>query len=207
MDITKTALILGDSPLLQQYEQYIPKLLTLYFSMGINRIITRYTTSVHIFTDGKIVPLTNAYKDIPTVTIKKYGDLITDKEKELIDVFANKTTNFHKDLENIEVIRNNELAWCGFTHDYAISYLLYKHYDNIVLVGAADFINGPHYSNTENFKRAERLQNHSIQFINEVNNKYAKVFTLNQNPLHNATPITVEELIQGVTNDNRTYFL
>ena len=52
-----------------------------------------------------------------------------------------------KKIQKKDLIKDRKLAWCGFTHDYAISYCIVKGYKNIVLAGASDFIGGGHFCN------------------------------------------------------------
>jgi len=194
----KVALILGDSPLIKTCEYELPYILNKYFSLGINRIIRKYTTSRHIFVDEEMAYLSNEYPDIPAITIPKNGNLLN-KEKELINTFSNKVDIAYHNLVEFKVINeNNELAWCGFTHDYAISYLVSKGYENIVLIGTADFIDGTHYSIDEKpFDRSAILQKNSVQFIESVHNDKAVIYTINPFSLLNVNFISVEELLKG----------
>jgi hypothetical protein len=210
----KVALILGDSPIIQTIEKYIPNLLFLYPSIGINRIIRKFQTTKHIFVDDRILPVTNEFPNMPVITIKQNGSKVNKPKelKELINVYSPHNNSFVKTIntDNIEVENSKgELLWYGFSHDYAISYLIRKGYDMIVLVGTADFIDGNHYvANQEYFQRSNRLQNYSKQYIEYVNENIIPIYTINPNPIINIPTITIEELITGVLkNANRTNIL
>ena len=209
----KVALILGDSPIIQTIDKYIPNLLFLYPSLGINRIIRKFKTTKHIFVDGKVLPVTNEFPTMPVITIKQNGSRINkpNELKELIDVYSPRENSFVRTINTNIKIENEEgkLVWYGFTHDYAISYLIRKGYDMIVLIGAADFVEGTHYvANHEQFKRSNRLQNHSKQYIEYVNENIIPIYTVNPNPIINIPTITIEELITGVLNNaDRTNIL
>ena len=88
----------------------------------------------------------------------------------------------------------DKLAWCGFTHDYAISYLISQGCKEIILLGAADFINGGHYTHDWMFKRSEQLQERSIKFIEDCNNMYVNIKTCNPNSLIKIPYIPIDEL-------------
>ena len=119
-----------------------------------------------------------------------YGDLIKG-DKELYDSYA---YNFKKDNAK-NIIKDRKLAWCGFTHDYAISYCIIKGYSRIILAGAADFIEGKHYSTDEEFRYSEKLKNMSKRFIEEICSQRASIFTLNPDSFLNIPRITISELL------------
>ena len=102
--------------------------------------------------------------------------------------------NFKKDNAK-NIIKDRKLAWCGFTHDYAISYCIIKGYSRIILAGAADFIEGKHYSTDEEFRYSEKLKNMSKRFIEEICSQRASIFTLNPDSFLNIPRITISELL------------
>ena len=169
-----TVIIVGDSPFLGEIEGVIHYALDLYPSIGINNSIRRYNTQAHIFQDMKFVELTNSYPEIRTITLKTYGDLIAKENRELFNSY---TYDFSKNSG--EVYKDGELAWCGFTHDYAISYCIYKGYKNIILAGAADFTGNTHYLTMEEFKYSEKLKLKSKKFIEDVCAKKVNIYTYN----------------------------
>ena len=186
-----TVLIIGDSPFLGVLEEQIEYLLDKYPSIGINNIITKYKISTHIFQDDKFIFLSNMYSEVKRVTLYSYGDLVL-PEKELFNSY---TYNFKKNTPD-EILLNGNLAWCGFTHDYAISYAITKGYKNIVLVGAADFTQGKHYATDEEFKYSEKLKKASKQFIENITSKRALVTTLNPNSILEIPRVSVEDLLK-----------
>ena len=173
-----------------EIEGSIHYILDLYPSMGINNSIRRYNTGAHIFQDMKFVELTNSYPEIKTITLATYGDLIRKDNKEFFNSFP---FDFKKDTE---LYRNGELAWCGFTHDYAISYCIYKGYENIVLVGAADFTGSSHYLTKEEFKYSEKLKLMSKKFIEEVCSTKAKIYTCNPRSILDVPKVQISKFLE-----------
>ena len=170
-----TIFIIGDSPFLGEIEDKIHYITEKYPTMGINNAIRKYDVSIHIFQDMKFVKLTNSYPEVKTVAPAWYGDLVQKENKELIESY---TFNFKTNTEE-DIIKDGKLAWCGFTHDYAISYCIYKGHKNIVLVGAADFTGNKHYLTEEEFKYSEKLKLQSKKFIEEICSKKANISTCN----------------------------
>lgn len=182
------AIVLGDSPFLEEVEDVLHYVLDKNYVLGINHVITKCRVDMHVFTDTNLIPLTNKYYDLNTLTLYQYGDLVRKRHKTLIDTFAYKDDYCWKD--------GDKLAWCGFTHDYAISYLISQGCKEIVLLGAADFINGNHYTHDWVFKRSEKLQDKSIKFIEDCCNMYVDIKTCNPNSVIKIPYIPVEDLLK-----------
>jgi hypothetical protein len=189
--MNKTALIIGDSPFLGEVEGFIHYAVDKYPSIGINNSIRRYNVSSHIFQDMKFVELTNSYPTIKTITLATYGDLICKDNKEFYNSYV---FDFKKDTE---LYKDEKLAWCGFTHDYAISYCIHKGYENIVLIGAADFTGFAHYLTKEEFNYSEKLKMLSKRFIEEVCSSKAKIYTCNPSSILDIPKIQVSELLEA----------
>lgn len=187
-----TVLIIGDSPFLKEVEGVLAYAVNRYPSLGMNVIVKKYKTSVHIFQDSLFIPLTNSLKDIKTVTLQQYGDLIRKENKELHDSFS---FNFKEDTSQ-DIIKGDKLAWGGFTHDYAISYSIYKGFKNIILVGAADFVQGPHYVHGDTFKYSNTLKDYSKRFIEEYCMKRANIYTCNPASYLNIPRIDINTLLK-----------
>lgn len=180
-------ILLGDSPFLKEIEDILHYILELYPVMGINRVINKCRVDMHVLTDEKVLSYTNKYKDIPTLAPARYADLIVKENKILFDTFAYK--------KDYCIKKDGKLAWCGFTHDYAISYLITQGYKEIILIGAADFVDGKHYSNEKEFERSQKLQNKSISFIEDCDNMYCTIKTCNPNSqLKNIKCVDIKEL-------------
>lgn len=192
--MNKTVLIIGDSPFLGEIEGTIHYAIEKYPSIGINNAIRRYKVGTHAFQDAKFIALTNSYQDVKTLSLYLYGDLIQKENKELYDSY---TFNFKNNTEN-DIFLGGRLAWCGFTHDYVISYCIMKGYKNIILIGAADFAGNQHYLTEEEFKYSEKLKANSRKFIEEVCTKRANVYTCNPNSLIDVERISVETLLKGI---------
>lgn len=184
-------LIIGDSPFLATIESQIYYLLELYPSMGINNAIRKYNIQSHIFQDMKFIHLTNKYPEIKTITLYSYGDMIEKNNKELIDSYS---FNFKRNTE-ADIIKENKLAWCGFTHDYALSYCIYKGYTDAILAGTADFTGSQHYLTSEIFSPSSTLVELSKKFIQEICTKRINIYTLNPDSSLNVPKISIEELL------------
>ena len=80
----KRVVLLGDSPFLGEVENKVQYALERCYSMGINRIITKFRTDAHVFVDPFLLKLTNNYPELFTLSLKKYGDLVMKNNKELV---------------------------------------------------------------------------------------------------------------------------
>ena len=186
--IQDTIVIIGDSPYLAEVEGIIHYIAQRYHSIGINRVVNKVRTEKQILTDLPILKVANQHPYIPVITLYKYGDLIKTETKELYNTFV-------YDKNNGVIYKDNELAWCGFTHDYAVSYSIMKGYKNIVLIGAADFVQGVHYSNTEIFKPSNDLVNLSKDYIENTCSKYANIYTCNVKSILNIKRLSIKNLL------------
>lgn len=185
--IQDTIVIIGDSPYLTEVEGVIHYIAQRYHSIGINRVVNKVRTEKQILTDLPILKVANQHPYIPVISLHKYGDLIKTEVKELYNTFV-----YNKD--NV-IYNDNELAWCGFTHDYAISYSVMKGYKNIVLIGAADFTQGGHYSNTDIFKPSTDLVSMSKDYIENTCSKYANIYTCNVKSALNVKRLAINSLL------------
>jgi hypothetical protein len=189
--MNSTILIIGDSPFLGEIEGQIHYVLEKYPSIGINNAIRKYNVQMHGFQDAKFINLTNQYQNVKTVTLYLYGDMIQKDKKEQYDSYPFK---FGENTEK-DIFYNGRLAWCGFTHDFLISYCIMKGYENIVLIGAADFTGNKHYLTDEEFKYSEKLKFQSKRFIEEVCTKRANIFTCNPNSILKIPRISLTALL------------
>jgi hypothetical protein len=189
--MSKTVLIIGDSPFLGEVEDKIHYAIEKYPSIGINNAVRKYNVQVHGFLDAKFIRITNEYPEVRTISLYMYGDLIQKANKETYDSYS---FQFGENTEE-DIFYNGRLAWCGFTHDYLLSYCIMKGYENIVLIGAADFTGNKHYLTDEDFKYSERLKNNSKKFIEEVCTKKANIYTCNPNSLLEIPRISIDELL------------
>lgn len=187
----KRVILLGDSPFIGEVENKVQYVLERYYSFGINRIVTKFKTNAHVFVDPFLLKLTNSRPDLFTLSLQRYGDLVMKEAKELFDTY---TYNFDLNTEK-DLYKNEKLAWCGFTHDYALSYLITKGYEDIILLGAADFVIGPHYSNPHDLQCSQKLKENSKKFIEEVCSKRAVIRTCNPCSYLNIPRICINELL------------
>lgn len=173
--MNKTIFIIGDSPFLGEIEDKIHYITEKHKIIGINNAIRKYKISTHIFQDMKFIRLTNSYPEVKTVAPYGYGDLIQKDNKELLGSY---TFNFKVNTDK-DIVKDGKLAWCGFTHDYAISYCIMKGYNRVILVGAADFTGNRHYVTEEEFKYSEKLKYNSKRFIEEICFNKINILTCN----------------------------
>ena len=186
-----TILIVGDSPFFGGIEDRIHYVLSKYPSLGINNAIRKYNISTHVFQDMKFIDLTNAHPETKTLTLYSYGDMIQKTNKELYNSYV---FNFKENTEN-DIFKDGRLAWCGFTHDYALSYCINKGYENIVLIGAADFTGNKHFLTDEEFNYSEKLKFHSKKFIEEICTKRARIYTCNFDSILDIPRVDIDTLL------------
>ena len=187
----KTVLIIGDSPFLGEIQEYLYYAIEKYPSIGINNAILKYDISTHIFQDIQFVNITNKYPNIKTVAPAWCGDMIQKENKELIGSYTFKL----KENTEEDIIKDGKLAWCGFTHDYAISYCIMIGYERIILVGAADFVGNKHYLTEEEFKYSEKLKGQSKKFIEKFCSKRANILTCNNSSILEIPRLDIKELL------------
>lgn len=187
----KTVLILGDSPFLGTLDDKMRYLLNKYYSIGINNIITKYYTNEHIFVDKHFTALTNQYIG-KTVSLKSYDTLIHKDNKELYTIFS-----FDFNTQTIKDIYNGDnLAWRGFTHDFAISYAIKKGFKRIILIGAGDFTCGPHFSVPHAFKYSYTCRENSKKFIEEFASKAVTIETCNPKSYLKIPRVSIDDLLK-----------
>ena len=186
-----TVIVLGDSPFLEEIKWELQYILERYYSIGINNVITKFFTNEHIFVDAPFVPLTNKFIG-KTVTLRTYEGLIPKENKYLIDTFS---FDFNKHSHE-DICSNDKVAWCGFTHDYAVSYCIKQKYKRIILIGAADFSSGSHFSNSHNFKFSYILRENSKRFIEDYASKVIKIETCNPDSYLKIPRVSINELLK-----------
>lgn len=185
----ETVIILGDSPFLKEVEDKVEYLLYRYDSIGINRVILKYRTKIHAFVDIGMVSLTNKFENIKKLTIPLYKNIVRG-DKEIFDTFS-----FDPEVHVNTTDDNKKLAWCGFTHDYAISYAIHKGYKKVILVGTADFSEEGHYSCNRKFQYSESLREASKRFISEFCSKKVQIYTCNENSCLRVPYRALDELL------------
>ena len=190
--MNETILIIGDSPFLGEVEERLHYVIDKYPSIGINNAIRKYNVQMHVFQDAKFINLTNKYPNVKTITLYMYGDMIQKSHRDLYDSYTFKL----KENTAQDIFKNGKLAWCGFTHDYAISYCIMKGYKNIILIGAADFTGKKHFLTDEEFKYSEKLKFQSKKFIEEVCTQRANIYTCNPASILEIPKINIQELLE-----------
>jgi hypothetical protein len=187
-----TIILLGDSSFIKDVEEQLFYVLDKYKSIGINRIVNKYPTTYQVFLDERMISTANAHPDIPTISLKRYGDLVRVKNKELFNSYS---FDFKIHTEK-DIPMNNKLPWCGFTHDFALSYVITKGWKNVVLIGAADMnIGSSHYSVNMAFTPSDKLIQKSKRFIEKICTQRANIFTCNPNSLLTVERVSIEDLL------------
>lgn len=186
-----SVIILGDSPFLGEIQDKLRYALDRYHSIGINNVITKYYTNEHIFVDKPFIALTNNFMG-KTVTLKHYKSLIPKENKELYEIFP---LNLKEHTEK-DIFTEDRVAWCGFTHDFAISYAIKKGFDKIILIGAADFVAGPHFSTPYTFKYSSTCRGKSKQFIENYASKLVDIVTCNPKSILNVSKVSIDDLLR-----------
>ena len=187
-----TILIVGDSPFLGEVEDQIRYVIEKYPSVGINNAIRRYNVQMHTFQDAKFINLTNQYPEVKTITQYMFGDMIQKENRELYDSYPFRVKEDTAD----DIFRDGRLAWCGFTHDYIISYCIMKGYKNIILIGTADFTGKQHFLTDEEFKYSEKLKFQSKKFIEEICSQRANIYTCNPASILEIPRIEISKLLE-----------
>ena len=190
--MNKTVLIIGDSPFLGDIEEQLHYAIDKYPSIGINNAVRKYHVQMHTFQDAKFINLTNKYPEVKTITQYTFGDMIQKKNRELYDSY---TFNFKNNTAE-DLFLDGRLAWCGFSHDYIISYCIIKGYTNIVLIGTADFTGTKHFLTNEEFKYSEKLKFHSKKFIEEICSQRANIYTCNPDSILEVPRVDIKKLLE-----------
>ena len=190
--MNKTILMIGDSPFLGEVEEHLHYVIDKYPSIGINNALRKYNVQMHTFQDAKFINLTNQYPEVTTITQYAYGDMIQKEKRELYDSYIFKL----KENTAQDIFKNRKLAWCGFTHDYILSYCIMKGYKNIILIGTADFTGTKHFLTNEEFKYSEKLKFQSKKFVEEVCTQRANIYTCNPASILEIPRISINELLE-----------
>ena len=193
MNKEKTLIVLGDSPFLGTIQGKLQRVLEMYPSIGINVVIEKYKTKFHIFQDFRIAPIADKHPEIPSITTNAAKKAMKKDNCELVDSFG---FSFKKHTSN-DIIKDGKLAWCSFTHDYAVSWAIWKGYENVVLIGAADFVDGPHHTLGGAFRYSIPLSKESIQFLSEVCTKRINIYTCNPKSSLKVPRVTLDDLLLG----------
>ena len=73
------AIVLGDSPFLNEVEHILHYVLDRNYVIGINGVVKKCRVDMHAFTDTGLLKITNAYPSVPSLTLYSYGDLVQKK--------------------------------------------------------------------------------------------------------------------------------
>ena len=163
--VEDTMIILGDSPFIEQIEDRVQYVLSKYYSIGINTVLSKFKTTYHAFIHFSLIPYSKDNPEIKIICPYYLSDRVRKTNVEYYNIFK---LDIPKETE---VYKENALAWGGYTHDYAISYCIHKGFKNVILIGAADFIEGKHYSRPDKFIFSNKTKNDSKRFIKFCSSK------------------------------------
>jgi len=201
-----TLLIVGRSPIVDEYSEHINYLCEIYPSIGINSIATVFNTKYCAFVDiGSFkVYMNKLDKSKELITLEKYIPLSEIYKCHLYNTFRPRNSDNTKDLV---INENGDLAYFGFTHDLCISWAISNKFKNVVLLGAADFcadiyadINANVY--TPIFIRNDEVEHNSINAIENFYSKHINIYAVNKNSKLKIPRITLEELYKKRLTNN-----
>ena len=187
----ETLILLGDSPFLTEIQDKILYVLNRFPSMGINAAVLKYPVKYHVFSDLRVAYLSNKFPNVMSVTNKACGSLLKKDAKELIDSYSFSI----KEGTSSDIIKGDKLAWCGFTHDYAVSWAIWKGFKKVILIGAADFVKGNHHVLGGSFKFSEVLAKNSIKFLSDICSEKIEIMTCNPDSVLRIPRISIEDLL------------
>ena len=106
----------------------------------------------------------------------------------------------HRMYTSMQPYTKGTLLGAGFTHDYAISYLIKEGYKNIILAGCADFVTkeyakGMNVRTDIKWNYSDKCKINSEYLINNVLSKYTHIYTLNPDSELKVDRISVDELL------------
>lgn len=187
-NIEDTMLIIGDSPFIKQVEDKIQYVISRYYSIGINSVLNKFKTSYHAFIHASMIPYSNDKTEIKIICPYYLGDRVRSSNVEFYNIFKLDT------FKETKIFKDNMLAWGGYTHDYAISYCIHKGFKNAILIGAADFIEGNHYSRPDKFIFSTKTKNDSKRFIKFCKSKI-NLYTCNPESSLDIEKININTLL------------
>lgn len=88
-------------------------------------------------------------------------------------------------------IVDGKLKYCGFTHDFVLSWCVMRKVKNVILIGVADFCTDKHFDSNQKFNPSKSCVTDSINYIN---NLPLNIYTVNPKSKLNVRKITIEEL-------------
>ena len=190
-----TIILIGRSDYLDKVDSLFPICLDKYKCATINWACTRYYSEYFFFLDSyvKKMCLGKILGTPKQITVSTNIGLVQDCDFEIYDQ--------HRVYNNDKIYTDNTLLGAGFTHDYAISYLIKQGYKNVILAGCADF-ETKQYAEKMNvrtnieWKYSEKIRINSMYLLNHIFPKYINIYTLNPNSALSVKRITTTELLQ-----------
>lgn len=167
-----------------------------YDCATINWACTRYYSKYCFFLDSYV------WKMCHNKVLGKPKLITSSINAGLVQAYKHEIFDQHRMYASMDIWRDKTLLGAGFTHDYAISYLIKEGYKNIVLAGCADFVTKD-YAKGMNVKEgikwnySDKVKINSMYLINNVFSKYIKLYTLNPDSELKVNRITVDELLNN----------
>lgn len=177
MNKTDTILIVGRS------EFVTPKLLTKIQALPFDKIaINQYIEGAKYvaFVDKKIASEKADMGGAIPLTLKEFN---------FPDAEAYNLVSYNGQF----LVKDDTLAYFGFTHDFVLSWCIKQGYSNVILIGVADFETQAHNDGT-NFNPSPRCIAGSKDAIENIYSKELNIFTMNKKSILQVPRITIEEL-------------
>ena len=195
MDRKDTVILIGRSDFLDTLEgTNFNYCLEKYDCATINWACTRYYSKYMFFLDSYVWKM--CYNKIlgnpKVITSPMNMGLLVNIEHEIYGQ--------HRMYNNKEIYTDKTLLSAGFTHDYAISYLIKEGYKRIVLAGCADFVTKS-YAKKMNVQEgiswfySNKVKINSLYLIDNIFTKYVDIRTLNEKSALKVKRITTDELL------------
>lgn len=191
----ETIILIGRSDFLDRIDSSFNYCLDIYDVATINWACTRYYSKYNFFIDSYVRKM--CYKQV----LGEPKFITTGVNIGLVKYYDHEIYEQHRIYSTDKIYTDKTLLCAGFTHDFAISYLIKQGYKNIILAGCADFVTKD-YAKDMNVRTdiqwnySEKVKVNSMYLINNVYTKYANIYTLNPDSKLKVDRITVEELLK-----------
>lgn len=190
--VHNTIFIVGRSEIVAQAN--LPLISELFTTIGINNIRPDFDPTYTMFVDKGLDVVKNITENNLKTTIlttfsnvKNYTFTTPTKVFDIVFAGSDVTTPY----------TGKYLHYSGFTHDIAVSFAIKKRFQNVILLGAADFTQR-HYDNNTKFKCSDSLKGQSINFLENVCAKHCNLYTVNPASALHIPRITLDDIIQEI---------
>jgi len=191
----KTIVLIGRSDYIDIIDQKGLYILTHTLPCAtINWACTRFESIYNFFLDTYVHKMYNhKWLGNPTFVTTTFNE-------ECVKDYPHDIYNEHRLYQTDKPFTDKTLLTAGFTHDFAISYLIKKGYKNIILLGVADFENkdyakGMNTRSNIQIKCSEKCKIKSKHLIENIFSKYANIITLNPRSYLSVPKVSIRRLI------------